>query len=68
MNEEIIKELIRAVEILVLDTTAMQSRNDPDWFGDFSIWEENPNGAMIEWPNLAIDLEALRKILRRMDP
>jgi hypothetical protein len=55
-----------AMKSLANDIVSMQAE-DPNWFGDFSEFEETPNGALIEWPNLAISLENLQKAIFNLD-
>jgi hypothetical protein len=65
-------ELISAVKALIVDIESMNCVpentviNDDSgyWFGEFSEYQENADGDMIiEWPNLAISVERLKKIL-----
>jgi hypothetical protein len=59
-------ELIKTLKSLIADIEAMQGK-DRYWFGDFSDWEETPNGAMIEWPNLAISLGDVKMALSTIE-
>jgi hypothetical protein len=68
MSKDLNQKLYDAASALVLDIGPMQISNDPDWFGDFSNWEEtDANMVMIEWPNLAIYLDNIAKILKEID-
>jgi len=63
--------LVKATRSLVNEIGVLQERkgNGPQyWFGDFSEWEELHSardmvGVIIEWPNLAILCEQVRKLL-----
>lgn len=62
-------ELISAVKALIVDIESMSCTPDlysdsGYWFGEFSEYQENADGDMvIEWPNLAILVERLKKVL-----
>lgn len=58
-------ELIKAVKSLISDIESMQTR-DPNWLGPFSEYEdsEDGDGIDIEWPNLAISVEEVKKLLQ----
>lgn len=55
-------EIRAAAEALLGDIEAMQ---DGDYFGGFTQWRGtyDGDGVMVEWPNLAISIERLRKAL-----
>lgn len=57
-------EIRAAAEQLLGDVEAMQSG---DYFGGFTHWRGtfDGDGVMVEWPNLAISVERLRKALER---
>lgn len=59
------EDLIRAVKSLIIDIESMQPHGNPDnyWFGPFSESEETMDGTIIEWPNLAILLADVKKLL-----
>lgn len=62
------EQLMKAVQVLIVDIEAMQPRSSPDsrggkeshWFGPFSEFDEQEDGVIVEWPNLAISFEALK--------
>lgn len=56
-------ELLQAVKSLINDIESMQSRTSSDWFGRFSEWEDSLDGALVEWPNLAISLAAVKALI-----
>lgn len=58
-------ELLKAVKSLVNDIESMQCVNK-DYFGAFSEYDIDDNGrgpVDIEWPNLAISLAAVKKLI-----
>ena len=58
------EKLITAIKSLLDDITSMQSGTDDNWFGTFSESQEDRDGNVeIEWPNLAISADELRKAL-----
>jgi hypothetical protein len=68
-------ELINAVKSLIKDIEAMSCIRDESlvgdsghWFGEFTEYEDNLDmGEMIiEWPNLAIGVERIKKILDKL--
>jgi hypothetical protein len=63
MNRETEDRFIKAALSLISDIKAMQTEGDTEWFGDFSGYEENPNGVIIEWPNLAISYKELEEAI-----
>jgi hypothetical protein len=69
------EELIAAVWTLINDIESMICLPDNDyggrdcscWYGEFSEYEENSDGQMVvEWPNLAIGVERIKKILDKL--
>jgi hypothetical protein len=66
-----VDEILKAVKSLISDIESMQinSTANADWFGHFSVFEVTLNtrtggeNAVIEWPNLAISLAAVKKLL-----
>ncbi|AZO48075.1 hypothetical protein [Mesorhizobium sp. M4B.F.Ca.ET.058.02.1.1] len=62
-------ELIKAVKSLISDIESMQlvpdDRNASEWvwFGPFSEWETGDGTVEVEWPNLTISLETVKKLL-----
>lgn len=61
-------ELIKAVRSLLSDIESMQPHcnNDNYWFGPFSEIDEYNN--LVEWPNLAISAEDVKKALEAIKP
>ena len=62
------KELLEKLKSLLSDIHVMQSGKYDGWFGDFSHYEETPNGeAMIEWINLSISSNEVRTALAQFE-
>jgi hypothetical protein len=67
-------ELISAVKALIKDIESMSCVPDasgPDsgyWYGEFGEYEDNFNSGevIVEWPNLAIGVERIKKILDKV--
>jgi len=59
--------LVAAALALINDIKAMQT-TDPTWFGGFSEYEiiSDADGAIIEWPNLAITLKNLEGVIQEI--
>jgi hypothetical protein len=63
-------ELIKALKSLISDIESMQSSgtHDSNWFGPFSQHEMGLDDLMeVEWPNLAISLEAVKAALENFE-
>lgn len=61
-------ELIKAVRSLLADIEAMRCKPDGkkdtgQWFGPFSEWENGYEEPNVEWPNLSISADAVKKQL-----
>lgn len=63
-----ISDLIKATKSLVDDIESMQDGLNTTWFGDFSESQAQDDiGTMaIEWPNLAIQVEEVKKALGKL--
>jgi hypothetical protein len=67
VNAAEVDEILKAVRSLISDIESMQSTAEPNWFGMFSEAVDEFSGSLenvsVEWPNLAISLAALKKLL-----
>ena len=63
------EDLIKAVKSLLSDIEAMQDRGrrSDEWFGRFSEFNVTEmDGALVEWPNLAISADAVKVELAKV--
>jgi hypothetical protein len=61
-------ELRKAIESLLADIEGMQDPGREYWFGEFEEYDADyeSSGASIEWPNLAMGADRLRKALEAL--
>lgn len=61
MNEE----LLKAVRSLISDIESMQDDEEPNWFNNFGehVYRDEDDTMSIEWPNLAISVAEVKKLL-----
>jgi hypothetical protein len=64
VNAAEVDEILKAVKSLISDIESMQ-QDDPNWFGGFSEFTDGGSLTVmhVEWPNLAISLAALKKLI-----